>query len=68
MTDSGDASDQSPPDASLDELFEYCATCGASLPKNVWCPVVTETGSEGAPVLRSFCDDACKDAWTDGDD
>lgn len=48
----------------VDMELEYCAHCGARLPDDVWCPVVTDTDPDGTPIVRSFCDDDCKDAWT----
>lgn len=65
MTDSSDGPDEATPPPSSDEMLDYCATCGARLPEDVWCPVVSETDSEGSLVVRSFCDAACRDAWTD---
>ena len=63
MPDPNEGPDWSTSDRSLNEEFEYCATCGATLPKDEWCPVITETDPTGDLVVRSFCDEACKDAW-----
>lgn len=60
-------SDRSPSDGHLNEEFEYCASCGTTLPKDKWCPIVTETDAEGDLVVRSFCDEHCKDAWTNNE-
>lgn len=54
------------PDGGFDEAFERCAACGAPLPRDEWCPTVTETDDEERLVVWTFCDEACKDEWTDG--
>lgn len=48
--------------------LEYCAHCRTRLPKDEWCPVVTETASDGSLLLRSFCDEDCKESWLGDDD
>lgn len=48
----------------LDEEFEVCAYCGAILPKGEWCPMITDTDARGQFVVRSFCNEACKEAWS----
>lgn len=52
-------------DGGFGEAFERCANCGTTLPKDEWCPTVTETDDDGRLVVRSFCDEDCKDEWTD---
>lgn len=54
-------------DDQLDEEFEVCAYCGTTLPKEKWCPVVTETDADGDFIIRSFCDEVCKEAWINND-
>lgn len=44
---------------------QYCANCGERLPKNEWCPIVTERDDDGTLRIRSFCSDDCKDNWRD---
>lgn len=64
MTDSrGDT--RALPDGGFGEAFERCAACGAILPRDEWCPTVTETDDDGRLVVRSFCDEACKGEWAD---
>ncbi|WP_425492995.1 DUF7576 family protein [Natrinema amylolyticum] len=64
MPDPNEKPSQPVADGGLGEEFEQCATCGATLPNDEWCPIVTETDAEGDLVIRSFCDEACKNAWT----
>lgn len=52
------------PDGGFGEAFERCASCGATLPIDEWCPTMTETDDEGSLVVRTFCDEDCKDEWT----
>lgn len=54
-------------DDPLDEEFGVCAYCGMTLPKEEWCPMVTDADADGELVVRSFCDDACKEAWIEDD-
>ena len=65
MSDQHEKLDQPIADGGLSEEFERCATCGATLPKDEWCPTVTDTDAEGNLVIRTFCDQDCKNAWTD---
>lgn len=44
-------------------LLRTCAHCGGPLGDDDWHPVVSESQENGEPVLRSFCDEACKTAW-----
>lgn len=62
-----DASEGAPflTDGGFGEAFERCAACDATLPRDEWCPTVTETDDEGRLVVRSFCDESCKDEWVD---
>lgn len=64
MSDPDETLDQPVEDSGLSDEFEQCATCGAALPDE-WCPIVTETDAEGELVIRSFCDEACKNTWID---
>lgn len=64
MSDPNEEADRDHPDRTLIEEFEYCAHCGAKLPNDVWCPISTERDASGTLSIRSFCDEACEDAWT----
>lgn len=63
MSDPDEKPDQFVSDRDLSEEFEQCATCGADLSKDEWCPIVTDTDAKGELVIRSFCDEACKNTW-----
>ncbi len=63
MSDEENDADQSPRDSGMS--FEQCAHCGAGLAVNEWYPTVTTTDGDGDVELYSFCNDACKDAWSD---
>ena len=60
-----ETADQAIADGGLNEEFEQCAICGATLPKHEWCPTITDTDAEGNLVIWAFCDQDCKNAWTD---
>lgn len=45
--------------------FEYCAHCGAKLPKNEWCPTVAGRNCVGTLRVHAFCDEDCKAAWVE---
>lgn len=65
MSDPHDASAHPVADGGVSEEFERCAACGATIPADEWCPVVTDTDADGNLVIRSFCDRECKNAWTE---
>ncbi|WP_449406647.1 DUF7576 family protein [Natronobacterium haloterrestre] len=67
MPDPDEKPDQTPSDAPLNEGLELCANCGTALSKDEWCPILTDTDADGDLVIRSFCDEGCKEAWSDAD-
>lgn len=67
MTDSDEDSETERADQTGIEEIEYCAHCGAKLPNGVWCPIRTDTETDGTLRIQSFCDDSCKEAWPDDD-
>lgn len=63
MSDPDETPDQPVANNDLPEEFEQCAACGAALPSDEWCPIDTDTDADGELVIRSFCDEACKNTW-----
>lgn len=65
MSDDEEQSVPSNAGRNLGETFENCAHCGTELSVNEWHPTVTTTDEQGELEVYSFCDDECKEAWSD---
>lgn len=47
-------------------FYEVCAHCGSQLGLDHWPPVVEAVDVDGETVIRSYCDEECMAAGSDG--
>lgn len=44
---------------------KICANCGSEIDTKEWHPLVTRTDDDGNFRVYAFCDEDCRDEWTD---
>lgn len=47
------------------ELPTECASCGSTINSEEWHPTASIIGDTGVHRIRLFCDEQCKNKWTD---
>lgn len=67
----GDSEQENAVDAAHDDSSvradepKTCANCGAEIDTTEWHPLVTRTDGDGTFHVYAFCDESCRNEWTE---